>query len=382
MTVPRVNLFSDTQTRPTAAMRAAIAAAEVGDEQRGEDPTVNALQARVAELLGHESALFLPSGTMCNAIALMLHVRAGDEVLLHREAHPIAFESGGPAALSGAMIGALDGEGGMFSPEALVAAVWDPTNRYHPRSRLVSVEQTTNSGEGGCGPWSRCARCWPARPRPRHPPRRREADERGGRLRRERARLGVRIRHRVGRLHQGPRSTGGRCAGRLARADRRGVAAQAAHRGAMRQAGIVAAAGLYALDHHVERLADDHARARRLADGLAQLPGVALDPAKVDTNIVVFEVSDAAGFASELARSGVGMGPMGPRRVRAVTHLDVGRRHRARAPGRAGPFVRRRQPGVGARRLAARVRGNAAASGGVADRSGRGSRPVVFHEYE
>jgi len=103
VTIPRVNLLSDTQTRPTPAMRRAIEGAEVGDEQRGEDPTVNALQERVAELLGHEAALFLPSGTMCNAIALMLHLRAGDEVLLHREAHPIVFESGGPAALSGAM---------------------------------------------------------------------------------------------------------------------------------------------------------------------------------------------------------------------------------------------------------------------------------------
>jgi threonine aldolase len=325
VTVPRVNLLSDTQTLPTAAMRGAIATAEVGDEQRGEDPTVNALQARVAELLGQESALFLPSGTMCNAIALMLHVRAGDEVLLHREAHPIVFESGGPAALSGAMIGALDGEGGMFSPETLVAAVWDPTNRYHPRSRLVSVEQTTNLGGG---------RVWP--------------------LEQVRAVLAAAREHGLATHLDGARLMNAVVASGVSASEwasgfdtawvdfTKGLgapvgAALAGSReliaeawrlkqrigGAMRQAGIVAAAGLYALDHHVERLAEDHARARRLADGLSQLPGVAIDPTTVDTNIVVFEVADAAAFTSELARAGVGMGPMGPRRVRAVTHLDV-----------------------------------------------------------
>jgi threonine aldolase len=325
VTVPRVNLLSDTQTRPTAGMRGAIAAAEVGDEQRGEDPTVNALQERVAELLGHQSALFLPSGTMCNAIALMLHLRPGEEVLLHREAHPIVFESGGPAALSGAMIGALDGEGGMFSPEALVAAVWDPTNRYHPRSRLVSVEQTTNLGGG---------RVWP--------------------LEQVRAVLAVAREHGLSTHLDGARLMNAVVASGVRARDwasgfdtawidfTKGLgapvgAALAGSReliaeawrlkqrigGAMRQAGIVAAAGLYALDHHVERLAEDHTRARRLADGLAQLPGVSIAPATVDTNIVVFEVGDAAGFTGELARSGVGMGPMGPRRVRAVTHLDV-----------------------------------------------------------
>src|SRR6266496_3099646 len=140
-----INLFSDTHTQPTGAMRRAIAAAEVGDEQRGEDPTVVALQERVAALLGHEAALFLPSGTMCNAIAFRLH----------RTAHPRLFEAGGPAAISGAMIHPLDGEDGTFTPETLAAGLYPASDRYAPRSRLVSVEQTTNMGGGRVWPLER-----------------------------------------------------------------------------------------------------------------------------------------------------------------------------------------------------------------------------------
>src|SRR3954452_11130728 len=134
----RVNLFSDTQTRPTEAMRQAMAAAEVGDEQRFEDPTVNALQERVATLLGKEAAVLLPSGTMCNAIAFRLHVRpGGDEVILDRTSHPVQFEAGGPAALSGAMLRTLEGDGGIFSAAQVEEAVRPAGDRYGPRSRLV-----------------------------------------------------------------------------------------------------------------------------------------------------------------------------------------------------------------------------------------------------
>ena len=148
-----VNLYSDTQTRPTAAMRRAMAEAEVGDEQSFADPTVNALCARVAELLGFEAAVFLPSGTMCNAIAFRLHVRpGGDEVYLHPMSHPIVAEAGGPAAFSGAMLHPLPGERGMFTAEALEAALRPPSDRYLPRSRLVSVEQTTNLAGGQVWP--------------------------------------------------------------------------------------------------------------------------------------------------------------------------------------------------------------------------------------
>src|SRR3989440_5459454 len=147
-----VNLYSDTQTRPTEGMRRAIAEAEVGDEQRFADPTVTALQERVADLLGHEAGLFLPSGTMCNAISFRLHLRpGGDEVLLDRTSHPINAEAGGPAAISSAMMQVLDGDGGRFTGAQLEAAI-RPADRYLPRSRLVSVEQTTNLARGRLWP--------------------------------------------------------------------------------------------------------------------------------------------------------------------------------------------------------------------------------------
>src|ERR687889_852273 len=150
-----VNLYSDTQTRPTAAMREAIARADVGDEQRRADPTVLALEERVAALLGHEAALFLPSGTMCNEIAIRLHIRpGGDEILLGGDTHPLRFEGGAPAALSGAVMTVVEGDGGMFTPEALDAAIraHPPGDRYAPRPRLVCVEQPTNMGGGRVWP--------------------------------------------------------------------------------------------------------------------------------------------------------------------------------------------------------------------------------------
>src|SRR4051794_2099994 len=147
-----VNLYSDTQTRPSSAMRRAMAEAEVGDEQRFEDPQVTALCERVASLLGFEAAVFLPSGTMCNEIAFRLHIRpGGDEAILHRTAHPIIAEAGGPAAFSGAMMQPLDTPKGMFSGEDVRGAIRRPGDRYMPRSRLVSVEQTTNMAGGPRG---------------------------------------------------------------------------------------------------------------------------------------------------------------------------------------------------------------------------------------
>src|SRR3954466_9126399 len=147
-----VNLRSDTQTRPSDGMRRAIASAEVADEQRGLDPTVNALQERVAALLGHEAGLFLPSGTMCNQIAIRLHTRPGDEVLLERFSHPIIAESGGPAAHSGVMMQPIDGVGGMFGPDRRERSLRTPGNRYAPRSRPACLEQTTNYGGGRVWP--------------------------------------------------------------------------------------------------------------------------------------------------------------------------------------------------------------------------------------
>jgi threonine aldolase len=323
-----VNLYSDTQTRPTAAMRRAMAEAEVGDEQSFADPTVNALCARVTSLLGFEAAVFLPSGTMCNEIAFRLHIRpGGDEAYLHRTSHPIVAEAGGPAALSGAVLCPVPGERGMFTASALEEALRPPGDRYLPRSRLVSVEQTTNLAGG---------RVWPV-------DQLREvvdvASAYGLRLHMDGARLmnavvasGV----PAGEWTRGfdtawldfSKGLGapvGAClCGSRELIDEAWRFKQMLG-GAMRQAGIIAAGALYALDHHVERLADDHDLARVLARGLDGIPGLSIDVAGVETNIVVFEVADAPALVAALREHGVRMGALGPTTVRAVTHLDVDR---------------------------------------------------------
>ena len=322
-----VNLFSDTQTRPTPAMRAAMAAAEVGDEQRFEDPTVNALCEQVAALLGFEAAVFLPTGTMCNVIAMRLHVRpGGDAVLLHPDSHPVRFEAGGLAALAGAMLQPVPGPRGMFDAAGLEQVLSRPADRYAPRSRLVCLEQTTNVAGG---------RIWPLEQL------RAVVD-----LARERS---LRLHLDGARLMNAVVATGipaaewargfdtawidftkglgapvGACLAGSAELIDEAWRYKQMLGGAMRQAGIVAAGAAHALDFHVERLADDHVSARRLADGLAGLPGVVLDPDTVETNIVVFDVPDAAGFCAAMERDGVVMGVFGSHTVRAVTHLDVG----------------------------------------------------------
>ena len=326
MSAAPVNLFSDTQTRPTAAMRQAMAQAEVGDEQKFADPTVNALQERVAELLGHEAALFLPSGTMCNAIAFRLHVRpGGDEVILDRTSHPVSYEAGGPAALSGAMLRVLDGDGGIFTAAQVEDAVRPAGDRYGPRSRLVSVEQTTNIGGGRVWPLSEVEDVLAVAQR--HDMR---AHLDGARLMNAVVASGV----PAAEFARGFDTAWidftkglGAPVGAVLAASRELIDEAWRYKqmigGAMRQAGIVAAAGLYALDHHVERLATDHANARRLAEALADLPGVDIDLDRVETNIVVFGVPDAFALCGGLHERGVEVTPLGPQRLRAVTHLDV-----------------------------------------------------------
>jgi threonine aldolase len=315
-----VNLYSDTQTRPTAGMRRAMAEAEVGDEQRFEDPTVNALCARVAELLGKEAAVFLPSGTMCNEIAFRLHIRpGGDEAILHRTAHPIIAEAGGPAAFAGAVLHPLDSPDGTFTGDDVRAAL-RPPSRYEPRSRLVSVEQTVNMAGGRVWPLERLRGVVEA------------AQEAGLRLHMDGARLlnavvavGVPAEEYARGFDtvwldftKGLGAPVGACLAGSAELIEEAWRYKQMIGGAMRQAGIVAAGALYALDHHVERLASDHANARRLAAGLE---GLEVDD--VETNMVFFAVDDAPGFVAALERAGVRMGATGPRRVRAVTHLDV-----------------------------------------------------------
>jgi threonine aldolase len=327
MVAPAVNLYSDTQTLPSEGMRRAMASAEVGDEQQGRDPTVNRLQERVAELLGKEAALFLPSGTMCNQIAFRLHIRpGGDELYTHRLSHPIVAEAGGAAALSGALIHPLDGDGGMFTGAALDAAMRDPQDRHQPRSRLVCVEQTTNLGGG---------RIWP----------RAAIDDV----------LAVAERHHLRTHLDGARLLNAAVASNTSAAAytagfdtawidfSKGLGAPVgaclagskelmdeAWRfkqmlgGAMRQAGIVAAGALFALDHNVDRLAEDHEHARLLAEGLAQIDGVTIDPTAVETNIVIFDVADPRALVARLAADGIDLSCLGTR-VRAVTHLDIDR---------------------------------------------------------
>jgi threonine aldolase len=320
-----INLYSDTQTRPTEEMRRAIATADVGDEQRGQDPTTLRLQERVAELLGHEAGLFLPTGTMCNQIAFRLHARpGGDELILDRSAHPIVAEAGGPAQQAGLMINPLEGEGGIFTPEQLVAALRPQGDRYKPRSRLVSVEQTTNMGGG---------RVWPLRAihdvleTARAHGLRTHMD--GARLMNAVVASGVEAARFAGGFDTAwldftkglGAPVGAVLCGSRELIDEAWRWKQMVG-GAFRQSGIVAAGCLYALDHHVERLSEDHENARVLADGLAEL-GVEVVPP--ETNIVIFAVADPASFVEQMARRGIELSSTFDGRVRAVTHLDVDR---------------------------------------------------------
>jgi threonine aldolase len=323
-----VDLYSDTQTRPTPAMRRAMAEAPVGDEQHNEDPTVTRLQEMVADLLGKEAGLFLPSGTMCNEIAFLVHCGHGDELILDYTSHAIVNEGGGPALLARAMIRAVHGHNGVFTAEQVEAAL-RPKSRYAPRSRAVVIEQTANYGGGTV---------WPLQTI-------REVGEvahrnglivhmDGARLMNAVVASGVPAREQcapvdtawldmtkglgapVGAVLCGP-------ADFIAEAWR----FKQMIGGAMRQAGIVAAAGIYALEHHVERLADDHANARRLAEGLADLPGISLDMSRVQTNMVFFVVAGtgltAAEFDARMQARGVRFSIPGRTLLRAVTHLDV-----------------------------------------------------------
>jgi threonine aldolase len=288
---------------------------------------VNKLQERVAELLGKEAALFLPSGTMCNAISFRLHIdKSGDEVILHDRAHPIIAEAGGPAAISGAMLKPLPSETGILSAEQVEEAI-RPVDRYMPRSRLLSVEQTTNMGGG---------RVWPqetlravAEVAKRHDMR---THMDGARLMNAVVASGVAASEHADGFDtawvdftKGLGAGVGACMAASAELIEEAWRYKQMWGGSMRQAGTIAAAGLYALDHNVERLAEDHENARALADGLAQIPGVEIDPAAVETNIVLFRVPDPLGLIKSLAGD-VELSPAdGGRRVRAVTHMDVSR---------------------------------------------------------
>jgi threonine aldolase len=321
----RINLLSDTQTRPTPGMREAMARAEVGDEQIGDDPTVNALCERVAELLGKEAAVFMPSGTMCNVAATLVHCRPGDEILAQETAHIIAREGGAHAALGGFQITPLKGEDGQFSPETFKAAL-HPRSRYQPPQVLVSAEQTANIGGGTI--WKKAAldevvKIAKANGMSTHMD--------GARLLNATVAAGISARDMTAGWDSAwidfskglGAPIGGVLAGSRAFIDEVWRWKQRLG-GSMRQAGVCAAACIYALDHNVDRLADDHANARALARGLSQINGIEVQ--QPETNLVFFK-PDGAGISADkmvaaLRPRGVLIAVMDGR-IRACTHLDV-----------------------------------------------------------
>jgi threonine aldolase len=321
----RINLLSDTQTRPTPAMREAMARAVVGDEQVGDDPTVNLLCDRVADLLGKEAAVFMPSGTMCNVTATLSWCRPGDEILAHASAHIIAREGGAHAALGGFQITPLPGEDGQFSPETFRAAL-HPRSRYQPPQTMVSVEQTANIGGGTI--WKKAAldevvKIAKANGLVTHMD--------GARLLNACVASGISARDMAAGWDSAwidfskglGAPIGGVIAGSHDFIDNVWRWKQRLG-GSMRQSGICAAACVYALDHNVDRLADDHANARALARGLSQINGIEVQ--QPETNLVFFK-PDGAGVPGDkmveaLSKRGVMLAMMDGR-IRACTHLDV-----------------------------------------------------------
>ncbi len=323
------DFYSDTKTKPTRKMREAVLDAEVGDEQKGEDPTTNRLCERVAELLGKEAAVFFPSGSMCNEIAIAIHCRPGDEVLCDKTCHILNFEGGGPAALSGVVLTTLDGDHGRFSAEQVRKAIRGPS-RYFPRTRMVSVEQTANLGGGAI--WDTEAIDAVVEVAWEHGL---ATHMDGARLMNAVVASGV----PAARYTQGmdscwidfSKGLGAPVGGVLSgSADFIEEAWRFKQQwgGAMRQSGVLAAMCLYALDHHVERLAEDHALAAYIGDALAGMKKVA-HVVPVATNIIFFDIADGGPGDQELSDlakdADIIIGPYGDRRIRILTHLDVGR---------------------------------------------------------
>ncbi len=326
----RIDLFSDTKTRPSPAMRQAMAEAQVGDEQADEDPSVTRLCELTAEMLGKDAALFLPSGTMCNEIAYAVHCRAGDEIIAERSAHTFNFEGGGPAVISRAMLRPIDGKRGLFTAAQLEEAI-RPRSQYAPRSQLVSIEQTANMAGGTVWPQALLAEVTAV------------ARRHGLIGHMDGARLFNAVIASGVPAHEHAKHVDslwidltkglGAPVGAVLVGDTEFIAEARQWKqmlgGAMRQAGVIAAAGIYALEHNIERLAEDHANAKTFAEAIADIPGIAVHPEDVETNLVFFDVARSGQSIEEIGAKlrveGIRVSPAGATRLRAVTHMDVTR---------------------------------------------------------
>ena len=338
MAKPLIDLRSDTVTRPTSGMRAAMAAAPVGDDVYGEDPSVCALEERVADLLGKEAALFVPTGTMSNQVAVRLHCRPGEEAICEASSHVYNYEQGGYAQLSGVPVRPVPGDCGVWKLEQLVDLI-RPESDMMVRTRLVTIENTHNRGAGRIQPYATVeAIC-------------RWARENSLRTHLDGARLwnawvATGIEPKKWATHfdtasvcfsKGLGAPVGSALAMPATAHKEARRHRRLFGGGMRQSGILAAAALYALDHHIDRLAEDHGHARLLADGIRELGGLELVPDEIDTNMVIFRVDANLGTAAELCsrlkEQGVLMLPVSRNQIRAVTHLDISREDIERAIG-------------------------------------------------
>lgn len=320
-----IDLRSDTVTMPSPPMLEAMVGAQLGDDVLGDDPTVHALQDRVADIMGKEAACFVPSGSMANQTAIRAQTEQGDEIITHQTGHTIHYETGAPAALSGVMVRTLTGDRGIYTPQDVHAAI-RPDACHFPHSQLLIVENTSNGGGGTVWPLEVVNGVAAA------------GREHGLRLHLDGARIwnAVAASGTDAATYAAPFDTVSCCFSKgLGAPIGSAVAGDAetirrVHRfrklfgGAMRQAGLLAAACLYALENNRERLVDDHANARRLAEGLEVVEGLSIDVSTVETNIVIFGVEgDAAALCHRLEGEGVRMLPVGPRHVRSVTHLGV-----------------------------------------------------------
>jgi threonine aldolase len=341
-----IDLRSDTITQPTPAMREAMAIAEVGDDVFGDDPTVNALEAYVAELLGKEAAVYMPSGTMTNQIALRIHTEPGDEVVLESEAHIYYYEGGAPAALSGVMCRLIQGDKGIFTAAALKRSL-RPADVHFPKTRLVCLENTHNRSGGRIFPLSEIEAIAQV------------CQEHGLKLHLDGARFwNACVATGISEAkYAAPFDTVSVCFSKglgapvgsalVGSADlmQRARRFRKLFGGGMRQAGIIAAGALYALKHQRERLQTDHANAKILAEGLQQIEGIEINPAEVQTNIVVFHTQEipAPVLAERLQEKGVAVLAIGANSLRAVTNLMVTQEQIERVPAQVEAVVRSHQ---------------------------------------